>query len=1009
LKNIKKTIVVIALVLIIGIMEITNIIPIALLQKNGATTVQAYTHNPNNILNNVYEKDGLTILPFIFDNPFQMIYKSYIIEQFQQAGINIKNQESLGNIIVTGNEIKTNDKTYTILIYGDVDQNGIVNSFDALSIVEHIVYGNNSEIKGICKLAANVENDSDNLDSFDALRIIEFVIGREKKLVLNEPESMSTNKLKPEYKVPEGLTAIKGQTLADVKLPEGFTFAAPLDTPVGDVGTNKFTVIYTPEDTNRYEIVPDIKVLITVTDGTQKEKPIYVVPEGLIAIEGQTLADIELPDGFEFEDSLDTLVGEAGKNKFKVTYTPKDTDKYEIVTGIEIIITVIESSIEETEKITGIEKVSNDSETEISQDIYYENKVATIKSIDDEVMLSKDSNFIYNCDIITNDGNKETAEVNFTKGSKSGEIDVKFYATKAGTYILMPKVSGKKVTGTVKLLAGEEIIVKVNEDLTVTDIKVDGKLLNKDVTDEISITTRVEKVVTPQLEFYHIYEDNKYNKAREVKIENMLNTPVELLNTASCEAYIIDIAICGEDKKTVVEYNIEGETTINPYCISMQGILENSTSCSFDIKVTNTNNDGTKSDITRKVNVSVIAKSRSKSLEVGTSDISLYKNYLGTNKTIKTPNGNYEYYVVNNGDGTEKYRVTLGSDNKVYTIIPVELFDEFGEKIKITKDQISKIYGDHESTVDNKLVVLGNNGTSDINIGRYIDIKEYKMWTVNNSGDTYYESCYNESDEVNAIGIAIKDITELKNLGLKGLRIGYNGLNGTGTSAKVVRKTTNLIGTIIDETNNEEKDPDNSPEEEVKKNILEIGTNGIDLYKTCPTINKTVSAFGTDYNYYVKTNEDGTEKYRVTTENVGGYDKVFTIIPIDLYGESGEKSTITKGNISKQIVDKTDTNKLVVLGNNGTDEINIARYIDIKEYKAVKTNGEIYYKACVDGDEVDAIGITIQNSQSLTVADNINSLRTKGLKGFKICYHVRNGLEMQKESTELISAKIDET
>lgn len=1009
MRKYRKTLIVISLLLIIAIMEIANIIPIGLLQINTATTVQAYTHNPDNILNNVYEKDGLTILPFIFENPYQMIDKSYIIEQFKQAGINIKNQESLGSTIVTGNEIKTDDKTYTVLIFGDVDQNGIVNSFDALSIVEHIVYGKDSEIKGVCKLAANVENNSDNLDSFDALRIIEFVIGREKRLVLNEPDSMTQNKLVPEYKVPEGLTAAEGQTLADVKLPDGFTFEDPLDTSVGKIGTNKFKVTYTPKDTNKYEIVTGIEVTIEVKkEVPEKEKPIYVVPEGLTAIEGQTLADIDLPDGFKFEDPLDTSVGEAGENKFKVTYTPEDTDKYEIVTGIELIITVIESSVEDTEKVTGIEKVQDSSETPITQKIYSENKVATIKSIDTEVMLANDSNFKYSCDITTNDGNKETAEVRFTKGSTSGQIDVNFYATKAGTYILMPKVSGRKVDGTLQLPAGEEIIVKVNEDLTVTDIKVDGKLLNKDVTDEISVITRVEKVSTPQIEFYHIYEDNKYNNTREVKIENMLNTPVEILNTTSCGAYIADIAICGEDKKTVVEYDTEGKTAINPYCISMQGILETPTNCSFDIKVTNINDDGTREEITRKVNVSVIAKARSKNLEVGVSDISLYKNYLGTNKTIQTPNGNYEYYVASNEDGTEKYRVTLGSDNKVYTIIPVELFDEFGEKIKITKEQISKIYGDHTSTVDNKLVVLGNNGTSEINIGRYIDIKEYKEWTVNSSGEIYYESCYNESDEVNAIGIAIKDITELKNLGLKGLKIGYNGLNGTGTSAKVIRKTTNLIGAIIDETNNDQKDPDDNSEEEVKKNILEIGTSEIDLYKTCPTINKTVSAFGIDYNYYVATNDDGTEKYRVTSENIGGYDKVFTIVPIALYGESGEKDTISKGQISKLLVDKTDTNKIVVLGNDGTDEINISRYIDIKEYKAVKINGDTYYKACVDGDEVDAIGITIQNSQSLTVENNINSLKTKGLRGFKIGYHVRNGSEMQQKSTELISAKIDE-
>ena len=245
MKKYKKLLIVIALLLIIGFIEITNIIPIGILEKNSATTVQAYTHNPDNILDNVYEKDGLTILPFIFESPYETIQKEYLIEQFQKAGIDIKNKDSLGSIIETGNEIRTDTKTYTVLIFGDVDQNGIVNSFDALSIVEHIVYGKSSELKGICKIAANVENDSDNLDSFDALRIVEFIIGKEKKLVLNEPDSMSKNKLVPEYEVPTGLIAKYGQTLADVKLPEGFTFEVPLNTLVGEIGINKFTVTYT--------------------------------------------------------------------------------------------------------------------------------------------------------------------------------------------------------------------------------------------------------------------------------------------------------------------------------------------------------------------------------------------------------------------------------------------------------------------------------------------------------------------------------------------------------------------------------------------------------------------------------------------------------------------------------------------------------------------------------------------------------------------------------------------
>ncbi len=71
-----------------------------------------------------------------------------------------------------------------------------------------------------------------------------------------------------------------------------------------------------------------------------KKVPIYEVPISLQATYGQTLGDVSLPDGFNFEDDLMTFVGDVGINKFKVTYTPDDLNKYEIVTGIEVSIEV---------------------------------------------------------------------------------------------------------------------------------------------------------------------------------------------------------------------------------------------------------------------------------------------------------------------------------------------------------------------------------------------------------------------------------------------------------------------------------------------------------------------------------------------------------------------------------------------------------------------------------------------------------------------------------------------
>lgn len=101
------------------------------------------------------------------------------------------------------------------------------------------------------------------------------------------PSSMSAtliiNKATPQYTVPTGLTAKVGQTLANVKLPKGFTFVDPLTTSVGTVGSHVFKVNFTPEDTKNYETVTGIDVIIDVTDsdpgpGPGPDKPVYRLP-----------------------------------------------------------------------------------------------------------------------------------------------------------------------------------------------------------------------------------------------------------------------------------------------------------------------------------------------------------------------------------------------------------------------------------------------------------------------------------------------------------------------------------------------------------------------------------------------------------------------------------------------------------------------------------------------------------------------------------------------------------
>ena len=77
----------------------------------------------------------------------------------------------------------------------------------------------------------------------------------------------------PTYTAPTGLSAVYGQTLADVSLPEGWSWKDS-SISVGNAGTNKFTAVFTPADTENYSIVEDeleitvAKKALTITGAT---------------------------------------------------------------------------------------------------------------------------------------------------------------------------------------------------------------------------------------------------------------------------------------------------------------------------------------------------------------------------------------------------------------------------------------------------------------------------------------------------------------------------------------------------------------------------------------------------------------------------------------------------------------------------------------------------------------------------------------------------------------------
>ncbi|MBQ8950187.1 MAG: LPXTG cell wall anchor domain-containing protein [Eubacterium sp.] len=141
---------------------------------------------------------------------------------------------------------------------------------------------------------------------------------------------------------PTGLTATYGQTLADVTLPEGWTWSDST-TDVGVAGTHSFKANCSPTDTANYDPISDVDVNVTVSPAD----PIANAPTGLTATYGQTLADVTLtnPEGntpgtWEFVDAGTTSVGNAGVHTFQVKFTPTDAVNYNTLSNVDVTVTV---------------------------------------------------------------------------------------------------------------------------------------------------------------------------------------------------------------------------------------------------------------------------------------------------------------------------------------------------------------------------------------------------------------------------------------------------------------------------------------------------------------------------------------------------------------------------------------------------------------------------------------------------------------------------------------------
>ncbi|WP_288222062.1 InlB B-repeat-containing protein [uncultured Clostridium sp.] len=201
---------------------------------------------------------------------------------------------------------------------------------------------------GKYKVIASVEADDNYKEASDEL---EFEI----------------TKANPSYTELDELSASYGDKLNDIKLPEGFAWQDDLSIAVGNVGTNKFKITYTPEDIVNYEILKDIEVKVNVEQ----------------AINSWT----QLPsiEGWEYGSENNIPVGEPKFGEVEFTYSNSENGTFTKTVPTEAGKWFMKATVQDNENYTGLEKV-------VSFVIEEKSSVEDKPSIDDDSNIGTPDN-----------------------------------------------------------------------------------------------------------------------------------------------------------------------------------------------------------------------------------------------------------------------------------------------------------------------------------------------------------------------------------------------------------------------------------------------------------------------------------------------------------------------------------------------------------------------------------------------------------------------------------------
>lgn len=313
------------------------------------------TYEASDFVKDVFTQNDIKYLPIVYKDPYEQITKADIEEEFRKAGNPVK--EFSTETIGTGTQIVTQNATYTVLIYGDIDGNGQINVRDVQAIVKHLLYGNGQELTGIKRMAANVENEKNEaINVRDAQRIVQFIIG--KKGII---DSVPTSDILNDKEAP--VIRLKGNEEVTVRVfdeyhDEGADVTDNLDPNIA----SKLVVDTSKVDTNKpgdYEVTYNAKD--ASGNNAQTVKRIVHVVDYVSDIEIVSKPNTEFIDGEPI--SLDGIIAYAINRYSGKDVTPIPTEELSLsedtpnIANLEMTeIKIVYKGIEKTIKITVTEK-----------------------------------------------------------------------------------------------------------------------------------------------------------------------------------------------------------------------------------------------------------------------------------------------------------------------------------------------------------------------------------------------------------------------------------------------------------------------------------------------------------------------------------------------------------------------------------------------------------------------------------------------------------------------------